>query len=411
MTAVTTASTREELLDRARELIPQLRERAAEVDATRHVPVESVRAIIDAGLLRITVPERFGGLAGPELELDVALEVAETLARGCGSTGWCYTVWVAHNMVVASSSLPLQAEFWADGPDVLSTTMSSPRYVDTSFTDEGFTVSGHWRFASGSDHADWFLLQSPELLGGWWVRRADVEIVDTWRTLGMRGTASNDIVVKDLEIPAYRFWSFLDATVPEGPLGWREHGMASLRLQSLQLGWTILSATVGAAQGAVDAAAQLFASPKAIAGPPPSMTAGPPSQGPSPAQKMRLAEASAEVDMASLVWRTDIREMLDHARAGTPIPRLRRAQVRRNQVYAARLVQQAVTRLYEATGGSGIADTNPVQRGFRDVHTGSHHQALPWDTTAEAFGHVLMGLPDFGPDFIRDGIDRPLLGD
>ncbi len=115
--------------------------------------------------------------------------------------------------------------------------------------------------------------------------------------------------------------------------------------------------------------------------------------------------------MASLVWRTDIREMLDHARAGTPIPRLRRAQVRRNQVYAARLVQQAVTRLYEATGGSGIADTNPVQRGFRDVHTGSHHQALPWDTTAEAFGHVLMGLPDFGPDFIRDGIDRPLLGD
>ena len=51
MTAVTTASTREELLDRARELIPQLRARAAEVDATRHVPVESVRAIIEAVVL------------------------------------------------------------------------------------------------------------------------------------------------------------------------------------------------------------------------------------------------------------------------------------------------------------------------------------------------------------------------
>lgn len=404
------APRREELLERAWALVPMLRARGAQIDAERHVPADVVREILDAGLLRITVPRRFGGLAGGDLDLDVALEVAEILSRGCGSTGWCYTVWVAHNMVVASSSLKLQEEFWGGTPDVLSSTMSAPKFVEAEFTDEGYVVSGHWRFSSGSDHAEWFLLQSPELLGGWWVRREEVEILDTWRTLGLRGTASNDVVATRVSVPSHRFFCFLDATVPQGPIGWRLHGLASLRLQSWQLGYTILASVVGAALGAVDVAAEAFAASR-----PPSMTAplsaGPPGAGPTSALKLRLAEASAEADTASLLWKHDLRSALALAGADVPISRRRRAEIRRNHVYAAKLCQQAVTRLYEASGGQGTADASPLQRFFRDVHSGSHHQVLPWDVIAEAFGHVALGLPEFGPDFIRDGIDPRLLGD
>jgi 3-hydroxy-9,10-secoandrosta-1,3,5(10)-triene-9,17-dione monooxygenase len=51
-----------------------------------------------------------------------------------------------------------------------------------------------------------------------------------------------------------------------------------------------------------------------------------------------------------------------------------------------------VDRLFEVSGGHSLFDASPIQRAHRDVHAGSHQVALLWDTYAEQYGRVRLGL-------------------
>jgi len=85
---------RDELLCRARDLVPELRDRAARTEQLRQIPPETVRDLSSSGLIRIGNPRRYGGQG---IEIDSAFDVAWELGRGCGSTGWCYALWTVHN--------------------------------------------------------------------------------------------------------------------------------------------------------------------------------------------------------------------------------------------------------------------------------------------------------------------------
>jgi alkylation response protein AidB-like acyl-CoA dehydrogenase len=69
-----------------------------------------------------------------------------------------------------------------------------------------------------------------------------------------------------------------------------------------------------------------------------------------------------------------------------------RARYRRNQAYVAKLSVQAVDRLFEASGGHVLFDSNPMQRFHRDAHAASHHFGIHWETLAEEYGRVRLGL-------------------
>jgi alkylation response protein AidB-like acyl-CoA dehydrogenase len=107
----------------------------------------------------------------------------------------------------------------------------------------------------------------------------------------------------------------------------------------------------------------------------------------------RLAEASVEVDAARELFRQSIRDILEKAARGETYTPLERARYRRNKNFAARLCVQAVNRLFEASGGGAILESEAMQRLHRDAHAASHHQALSWDTAAEDFGRQALGLP------------------
>jgi len=108
--------------------------------------------------------------------------------------------------------------------------------------------------------------------------------------------------------------------------------------------------------------------------------------------RVRLAEASVEVDAARELQRRCIREILAKAERGEEFTNLERARYRRDKNFAARLCVQAVNRLFEASGGHAIAESEAMQRYHRDVHAASHHQGLSWDTAAEDFGRQALGL-------------------
>jgi 3-hydroxy-9,10-secoandrosta-1,3,5(10)-triene-9,17-dione monooxygenase len=112
--------------------------------------------------------------------------------------------------------------------------------------------------------------------------------------------------------------------------------------------------------------------------------------------QLRLGESSAEVDAANRIIKYDSREMIERAGAGEVLTEMDQVTYRRNFGYAAKLCVQAVNRLFEASGGHGLFDSNPMQRYHRDVHAGSHQAALYWDAIGEAYGRAALGLPAAG---------------
>ena len=192
-----------ELLQRASDMVPVLKERAARTEELRRIPDESVEDIFSSGLYRIGIPKRFGGL---DVEYGLILEVGAELGRGCGSTAWCYSLWAAHAWLVGHWPIKAQEEVFGDGPDVLCSSSLNPGDATMKAMPGGFSLSGRWEFSSGCDAAGWLMLGADGPDGRTWmlVPRPDFEIVDTWFVSGLRGTGSNDILVNDAFVPSHR---------------------------------------------------------------------------------------------------------------------------------------------------------------------------------------------------------------
>ena len=110
-------ATADALLQKARDLAPKLRERAADTGKARRMPEQTIRDYWDAGLWYLLKPKKFGG---PELRPDVAFTVAYELSRGDGSAGWVWAVMTIHDYLVALWPEEFQREYWAK--DTLSAT-------------------------------------------------------------------------------------------------------------------------------------------------------------------------------------------------------------------------------------------------------------------------------------------------
>jgi 3-hydroxy-9,10-secoandrosta-1,3,5(10)-triene-9,17-dione monooxygenase len=373
--------TREELLRRASELVPVLRERAARAEQLRQIPPESVRDLLSSGLIRIGNPDRYGGHG---VELDAAFDVAWELGRGCGSTAWCYSLWTVHNWWLGHFPERAQEDFFAGGPDTLFSSGLNPAGGRAVPVDGGFRLSGRWGFSSGCDAASWAMVGVSVSGGLMWLLmpRSDYEILDTWFASGMRGTGSKDIVVKDAFVPAHRAMD--PNRAGDGNwTGWDLHRRLSYRLPLRCLtGWDLAAPLIGIAQGAID---EFTSRLQGVSGPGRTADSVP--------LQMRLAEASAEVDAARALHRHDIREMLDKAAREEKFTERDRARYRRDKAFTAKLCVAAVNRLFEAGGARAVLDAEPIQRFHRDAHGASHHAALSWDAVAEQFGRQALGLP------------------
>jgi 3-hydroxy-9,10-secoandrosta-1,3,5(10)-triene-9,17-dione monooxygenase len=370
----------ETLLRRAADLVPFLKERARECEEGRRIPEATVRDLKAAGLFNIATPARFGGSGH---EIDLMFRVAMELGRGCGSSAWCYSVMSIHNWMAGHWPLAGQEEYFATGPDTLSSSGFAPR-GKLMPVDGGFRLSGHWDFSSGADAGTWALLGAMGPAGPSFVLvpRPDYRVLDdTWFVSGMRGTGSKDVIVEDAFVPAHR----LVAIAGLGPSsGMAEvHQRASYRVPAMgMLSYTLCSPLVGIAQGAVENFIERLRD-----------TRGQGRTAESSAVQIRLAESAVEVDTARLIVTHDTRRIVERAEAGEMLGDSDALMFRRNVSYVSRLCCSAVDRLFEASGGRSLYDSDPMQRFHRDVHGGAHQTALYWDVAAEAYGRAALGLP------------------
>ena len=98
-----------ELVGRARDLVPVLRERAQKTEELRQIPEETMRDLEDAGLLRCLRPERVGGY---ELDYGCQAFIAAELGRGCGSTAWVNTLIACHDHLLGMYEPEAQDDVW-----------------------------------------------------------------------------------------------------------------------------------------------------------------------------------------------------------------------------------------------------------------------------------------------------------
>ena len=202
----TEVPTREELLHRARELSPILRERAQATEDNRKMLEENVQALIDAGFMRISQPASHGGY---EMHPTVIYEVAMELAKGCSSSAWFQSLMAVHNWEMALLGKEVCDELWSENPDTLISSSYAP-FGKVEKVEGGYKLSGRWPWSSGSDHCQWVILGAilpPAGEGGipdylfFLLPRAEYEIIDTWHVTGLCGTGSNDIVVDGAFVP------------------------------------------------------------------------------------------------------------------------------------------------------------------------------------------------------------------
>src|SRR2546429_6450476 len=137
---------RDELLARARALVPVLAERATEAERRRQVPDETVADLWESGLLLAGRPERFGGHA---VDFDALPEIAAILGEGCASTAWCYAIWVNHNWLLGLFGDVAQREVFDSAPAALAASAFDPTEGGIGRAEgDGYLLQGRWEFTT-----------------------------------------------------------------------------------------------------------------------------------------------------------------------------------------------------------------------------------------------------------------------
>jgi 3-hydroxy-9,10-secoandrosta-1,3,5(10)-triene-9,17-dione monooxygenase len=370
------------MVERAAALVPVLRERAPACEALRRIPDETRDDFIRAGIVRISEPVVRGGLG---LDMDSVYEVAMQIGRACGSSAWMGCFWPLHNWMVGMWPREAQDEYWATGPDTLSSTSWDMLSCKIEPAGGGIRLSGHWDFSSGIDHADWAMVFVPgPPVGMALVPRRDYRVLDTWHASGLCGTGSNDVVIENAFVPAHRILNMEQAANAQ-TVARELYSSAFYKLPLYTwLTYSLAAPVIGMAQGAVESFEELMRGRiEGISGAKAAER---------PANQLRLAESSAEVDAARLLMRRNLSQLIEWAEAGEEIPLGERLRIRRDITFGGLICKRAAHRLFEAAGAHSIKRDVPLQRLARDVDAAVHSGVLTWDPTGEQYGRVRLGL-------------------
>jgi indole-3-acetate monooxygenase len=358
------------------------RELAATTERERKLPQALLEELCATGLMRAGVPAALGGLQAPPA---TTLRGAETIARGDASAGWCVSIAATSSLLSAYLPEAGAAEIFAD-PQVVAAGVWAPRGKAVR-VDDGVRVSGRWSFCSGISHSRWLfagcVLDDPHAGGKGPLLRvvamptAELEILDTWHTSGLRGTGSHDALANDLLVPEHHVLSLLDSGPRvDAPLyRFPVFGFFAL---------SIAAAALGNARGAIEDLTGLAVAKTAMGS---SRTLAE-----RPATQAAVGEAEAALRAARSLYYEAIEEAWDAAQREAPVAESLRLGLRLAATHAVRTSADVARSMYDLGGGTAIYEDSPLQRRFRDAHAATaHFQVNPsiWELT----GRVLLGVP------------------
>ncbi len=345
------------VLDQVVAMADQLRDQAAEAERIGRLTDDTVKLMKGAGLIRLLQTKQYQGF---EVHPREFAETTMATAALDPAAGWIVGVVGVHPYQLAYADPRVAAEIWADDVDTWMASPYAPQGVAKP-VDGGYIFNGRWQFSSGTDHCDWIILgamlgdekgiplRPPQMLH-MILPRKDYEIVDdSWNVVGLRGTGSKDVIVKDAFVPGYRT---MDATKVMDGTAQREAGMTE---PLYLMPWsTMFPHAIGEAAAGITAARQEL-----------------------------LANADRIYDMVA---------------AGKEVSFADRAAGRRTQVRAVWRAVSAVDEIFARSGGNAARMDKPLQRYWRDVHVGQMHAIHVPGTTYHASALSSIGIdPPEGP--------------
>lgn len=351
-----------------------------------------VEGIKQAGLTRMLQPTDLGGSAAHPVEF---FEASIRLASKYGSAGWVTGVVAVHNHELAQADPRLQQEVLGTDPDVWTSSSYNP-VGRARVVDGGFLLSGHWSFSSGADPSQWAMLggfvtnddgqiveQSPR---HFMVPRSDYEIIDdSWQVMGLKGTGSKDIVIRDAFVPDYRAIEI--AAITDGTGGrtaGRDEPLFSMP-RNIVFAGAVTAATLGICLGIIEESAARTGDHEG--------RYGKASEDPYRLTALGIAMADVQASIRHFLW--DIERSYDLAERlrGDEFPYSLRAEIRRNQVRASHRSLDAVDKLFRLSGGRGIRTDLPMERMWRDAHSAVHHAQQVEGTIINAAVRDHFGFP------------------
>lgn len=386
--------TAEELVDRARAMIPTLKARARKCTKDGNVSVETIAEMQEAGFFKILQPKRWGGF---EMHPNVFFDVQKLLAEGCMSTGWMYGVVGCHPYELALFHDQAQAEVWGEDSSMLVSSTYQP-VGKVELTEGGFYLSGRWGFSTGSTHCGWVLLGAmvpPTEEGGppdmrtFLLPRSDYQIIEgTWDTFGLQGTGSFDIVVDRAFVPDYRTHRSVDGFLCQNP------GQEANTGPLYTLPWaqvftrSVSTAAFGGARAAINAAI-------AIMNDRVSTNTGKASKT-DPILHAAIAKAHAQVLEMELTLRVTFDELMEIAERGEPIPMEKRALFTYNSSTVVRRLADLIDDIVQLLGGRAIYMSSDIIQPWLDIHAGRAHVANdPGNRTSDVIGTMQGQPPSF----------------
>ena len=373
-------------LDAAR---PVVARNAAQGAADRRIPEESLDALAKAGVFRLMVPKRYGGYEG---NMAALLEAGAAVAEADGAAGWFAGLSQVGAWAAGLLSSEAQDDVFGSEADVPLCGSIAPVGAGRP-VNGGFRVSGRWGYVSGSLHARWALLgfatPPQDERGGpglymALVPMAHLDLHDTWRAAGLRGTGSNTLTCEGVFVPGYRVMSQRAAAEGRYPTEFKDEAARHLAWYAT-LTLVLVGPLLGIAQAALGHVTSAAAH-KAIAATQFRLQAD------SVGFQIQLAEAAMRIDSARLHAYRAAEEM-DALAALRVLPDYTaRARIRADAAVAARYATDAIALLIDAHGSSGFADDSPLQRMWRDANVGASHALLNRGVNAEIYGKALLNL-------------------
>lgn len=378
-------------MDSLQDVLPQIAANAALAEQLRRVPDENIALLKGIGLHRAFQPRAYGGA---ELSLPEFAECVVALSGACGGTAWAFSLLCTHSHQVAMFPKRLQDEVWGDNPDATASSSIAP-FGKIEEVEGGVIFNGEMGWSSGCDHAEWaivgcnrFNAAGEKIYSFAVLPRSDYEIRDDWYAVGMRGSGSKTLVVKDAFVPEYRiqaakdmmegksagFGLYPDSKIFYSP--YRPYFASGFSAISLGIAERMLEAFKEKTRNRV----------RAYTGA---------SVGTATPALMRLAESTHQVAAARALLEKTWQEHAGHGERKQYPDRTTLAFWRTNQAYAVKMCIEAVDRLFSAAGATSWFDGNEMQRLFRDSHMTGAHAYTDYDVCAQILGRELMGLePD-----------------
>lgn len=363
----------EKLFDR---VLNEIRTRRDEFEEKRYVPRDMIEKLKKLGVYRAHAPSQFGGDSISPSEF---LKLIESISEADGSTGWVASF---GSSAIYLAALPEEtlAKLYENGPDLAFAGGLFP-VQPAKRVKGGWRVNGLWKFASGCMGADVLGVGIGTSEDGKpltaVLRPEDVEIIDNWEVIGLRGTGSHDLKVNDVFVPDE--WTFVRGGKPsiEEPI---------YQYPSIAYAAQVLAVVnLGIARAAINEITRM-----AGAG---SIT-GAPKLAERAYLRISLAKAEATLQSTRAFFYEATETAWESILKGDGVSDEQTSNLRLAAAQAAREGAKVVQSSYLLAGTKAIYSSHPLQRHLRDAMVVTQHAFLN-ESMYDGAGSVLLGVQPF----------------